>query len=53
MPVIIVKIFDKIPINKMKMIGRIKRNFFTLNKFRNGVRITNIRPIKLLTKKRG
>jgi hypothetical protein len=48
-----VKIFDKIPRNKIKMIGRIKRNFFILNKFLNGVRITSIRPTKLLTKKRG
>ena len=29
------------------------RNLFTLNKFRNGVKITNIKPIKLLIKKRG
>jgi len=49
----LVKIFDKIPRNKIKIIGKIKRNFFILNKFLIGVKITNIKPIKLLTKKRG
>jgi len=52
-PVMLVKIFDKIPRNKIKIIGKIKRNFFILNKFLIGVKITNIKPIKLLTKKRG
>ena len=52
-PVILVKIFDKIPSNKIEMIGKTKRNFLILNIFLNGVIITNIKPMKLLTKKRG
>jgi hypothetical protein len=36
-----------------KIIGIIKRNFLILNKFRIGVIITRIKPIKLLIKNRG
>ena len=53
MPVILIKTFDKTPINKTKTIGKIKRNFLIFKRFLTGVRITNIKPIKLLTKKRG
>ena len=38
--------------NKKDIIKRI-RNFGTLNKFLNGAKITKIKPIKLLIKKRG
>ena len=40
-------------INVIIKIGTRIRNFLILNKFRNGVKITKINPIKLLIKKRG
>lgn len=52
-PVILVKILYKIVLNKINNIGKIKRNFFILNKFLNGVRMTKIKPAKLLIKNRG
>ena len=52
-PVILAKIVYRIIIIKIKIIGKIKRNFLILNKFLNGAKITNIRPTKLLIKKRG
>ena len=52
-PVILVKILDKIPRNKIKIIGKINRNFLILNRFLKGARIIKIKPTKLLIKKRG
>lgn len=40
-------------INKKNEIIKIIRNFGILNKLRNGVKITKIRPTKLLIKNRG
>ena len=40
-------------INKKNEIIKIIRNFGILNKLRNGVKITKIKPTKLLIKNRG
>ena len=43
----------KIPINSTNPIITKTRSFLILNKFLNGVKITKIKPAKLLMKKRG
>ena len=43
----------KIPINKKNPKITKIRSFLILNKFLNGVKITKIKPAKLLMKKRG
>ena len=43
----------KIAINNKNPIITKIRSFLILNKFLNGVKITKIRPVKLLIKKRG
>ena len=43
----------KIVINNINPIITKTRNFLILNKFRNGAKITKIKPAKLLIKKRG
>ena len=52
-PVILINILYIIKM--IKLIEKIKKslNLGTLNKFRKGVRIIRIKPIKLLTKNRG
>ena len=52
-PVIFIRIKYKVVIVSKKTIGIIKRNFLILNKLRNGAIMTNIKPNKLLIKKRG
>ena len=52
-PVILVRILYRIVMHKIKNIGKIKRNFFILNKFLNGAIIIKIKPAKLLIKNRG
>ena len=39
--------------NATKINGKIIRNFFIFNRLRNGVRITKIKPAKLLIKNLG
>ena len=47
--------FELFRLNKNKKLNKITRirDFGFLNKFRIGVKITNIKPIKLLIKNRG
>ena len=52
-PVILIIIKYIIKIIKMIEIIKKSLSFGILNKFRKGVRITKIKPIKLLTKNRG
>ena len=52
-PTILIKIkYKVIRNNKLKTINSI-RDFGFLNKFRNGVKMTKIKPTRLLTKNRG
>ena len=52
-PIIFVIIVYKVNINKINAEIKIIRNFLTLNRFLNGVKITIIRPVKLLIKNLG
>lgn len=52
-PVILVIILYKTARNNKKNIGNKIRNFLILTKFLKGVKITRIKPIKVLIKKRG
>ena len=47
------KIKYKLAMNPTNTKGKKILNFFTFNKFRNGVRIIKIKPAKLLIKNRG
>jgi len=53
MPTIFIIIMYKVNINKINAEIKIIRNFLTLNRFLNGVKITIIRPVKLLIKNLG
>jgi hypothetical protein len=52
-PVILAIMTYKAAINKINPIITKIRSFLILNKFLNGVKITKIKPAKLLMKKRG
>ena len=47
------KIKYKLARNPIKTKGKMIRNFFIFNKLRNGVKITKIKPAKLLIKNLG